>query len=329
MITITSDNFTVQNDNKEIYDLEFIENKNEIVINNSHFVCPQFYFQKTKDGFILSTEHKLKLNGKNVFSPVLDIKHSMWGVNGKYQKMLNAKEPELPYKVITNYSQIKITKNGELTIKKNDYSRLYSVNIEDSRDLISHWKNKYEKIIYSLYFKNKFIPTLTGGCDTRILTHFWRDFKIDKYRLRAVKKDGKNNIQKGQIEVDISKQVLKKLGKDAERLEEPPAGIFSMCGTYTESTQYDELLNDKHFVTDVINKCNFEWYQVQPFTDDFYLMIKPNRKYEIRVLFMLLFCPDLLDIDLISDAGRGIYNFNNEFRNLISDCKTLINRWKR
>lgn len=329
MITITSDNFKVENDNKLICNLEFIQNKNEIIINNSHFVCPQFYFTKTKDGFILSTEHKLKLNNKNVFSPVLNIKHSMWGINNNFCKMLNANDIELPYKVVTNYSQIRITKNGELSIKENDYSKLYSINIEDSKDLIKEWAEKYSDIITDLCHKNKFIPTLTGGCDTRILTYFWRKFDIKNYRLRAIKKDGKNNIQKGQIEIDISRKVLEKLGKSVERVEEPPEETISMCGTYTESTQYNELLNDKHFVTDVINKCNFEWYQLQPFTDDLYLMIKPSRKYEIRVLFMLLFCPDLLDIDLISDAGRGVYNFYSEFAFLIDDCKELIKRWQK
>lgn len=329
MITITSDNFTVQNDNKLICDLQFLKTKDSIIIKNSHFVCPQFYFYKAGNNFVLSTEHKLKINGRNIFSPVLDIKHSMWGINGNYQKMLNSKEPELPYKVITNYSQIKITRTGELTVKENDYSELYSINIEDSSDIIDIWIEKYSDLVSDLCKQNKFIPTLTGGCDTRILTYFWRKFDIKNYRLRAVKKDGKNNVQKGQLEIDISKQVLSRLGKNAERLEEPPEGMISMCGTYTESTQYDELLNDKHFVTDVINKCNFEWYQLQPFTDDLYLLIKPSKKYEIRVLFMLLLCPDLLDIDLISDAGRGVYKFDSEFKDVITDCKELISRWRK
>ena len=328
MITITSDNFKIQKTDEIICDLSFEEKQNEIIIKNSHLVCPQFCFHKDENGFILSTNHKLKIKGEYVFSPVLDIKHSMWGVNGNYQKMLNAKEPELPYKVITNYSEIKITQNGELSVKKNDYSRLYSVDIKDSYELIKQWEEKYFDIVSDLCRQNKFIPTLTGGCDTRILTYFWRGFPLKNYRLRAVKKDGKNNIWKGQVEIDIATKVLKRIGYDINRLEEPSENTVSMCGSYTESTQYDELLNDKKFITDVINKCNFEWYQLQPFTDDLYLMIKPSKKYEIRVLFMLLFCPDLLDIELISDAGRGLYNFKDEFKDLVDDCRELIKRWR-
>mgnify|MGYP000393479401 FL=1 len=113
-----------------------------------------------------------------------------------------------------------------------------------------------------------------------------------------------------------------------ERLEEPPAGTFSMCGTYTEATQKQILLNDRQFVRNVINRCDFEWYQVQPFVDDLYLMIKPHRIFEMRVLFMLLFCPDLLDIEIISEAGQGIYSFDY-FKDVVDDMRRLIWKWKK
>ena len=326
MITIKNRN--IEDDGKNIFDIKVGQSAEKIVIKNSHMVCPLFYLAKIEGGYILSTDHKLKENGRNVFSPVLNIKHSMWGVEENFQKMLNSEKPELPYKIIDNWSEICISKNGELTVKENDLSKLYSVDIEDSYPLIKVWAEKYQDIVSDLCRQKKFIPTLTGGCDTRILTHFWRKFNLENYRLRAVKKDGKNNIEKGKIEISIAEKVIKKLGMNLERLEEPPAGTFSMCGTYTEATQKQILLNDRQFVRNVINRCDFEWYQVQPFVDDLYLMIKPHRIFEMRVLFMLLFCPDLLDIEIISEAGQGVYSFDY-FKDVVDDMRRLIWKWKK
>lgn len=342
MITIKSSDFLIHNDLKDIYDLDIYRNDNEIVIKNSHLVCPQFYFKKEGNSFIVSTDFKVKgiktvfdpiLNIKRnsterVFTPPLNIKHSMWGIDGKFQKMLNIETPELPYKVINNWSEIRINRSGELEVKPNVYSRLYSVDIEDSRNLIMLWKEKYSDIVSDYCRRNVFIPTLTGGCDTRILTYFWRNFNLSEYRLRAVKKDGKNNVEKGRIEIEIAEKVIDKLGLKMTRCEEPPEGKVSMSGTYTESTQKQILLNDRNFVTNVINRCNFEWYQICPFMDDLYLMIKPHRLYEMRVLFMLMFCPDLLDIEIISEAGQGIYDFDY-FKGVIDDMKGLIWKWKK
>ena len=328
MITINSSDFLIYNDSKDIFDIDIYRNDKAITIKNTHLVCPQFYFIKNKDGFILSTDHKLKINGKKIFEPVLNIKHSMWGIDDKFTKMLNSEKPELPYKVMDNWAEICITKSGELTVKENDLSKLYSVDIEDSYPLIKVWAEKYQDIVSDLCRQKKFIPTLTGGCDTRILTYFWRKFNLEKYRLRAVKKDGKNNIEKGKIEISIAEKVIKKLGMNLERLEEPPAGIFSICGTYTEATQKQILLNDRQFVRNIINRCDFEWYQVQPFVDDLYLMIKPHRIFEMRALFMLLFCPDLLDIEIISEAGQGVYSFDY-FKDVVDDMRRLIWKWKK
>lgn len=326
MITIKNGN--VEDDNNDIFDIKIEQSVDKLIIKNNHMVCPLFYFVKNNDGYILSTNHRLKEKGKNVFLPVLNIKHSMWGIEGNFQKMLNSENPELPYKIIDNWSEICISKNGELAVKENDLSKLYSVDIEDSYPLIKIWAEKYQDIISDFCKQNKFIPTLTGGCDTRILTYFWRKFNLKNYRLRAVKKDGKNNIEKGKIEISIAEKVIKKLGMNLERLEEPLPGTFSMCGTYTEATQKYILLNDKQFVRNVINRCDFEWYQIQPFVDDLYLMIKPHKIHEMRVLFMLMFCPDLLDIEIISEAGQGIYTFDY-FKDVVDDMRNLLCKWKK
>lgn len=320
-----------------VSDIETEETDGGVVIRNRHLVMPQFFYKRDADGkFMLSTDRKhrdimFQPEGfaRSVFRPVLDIKHSMWGVNGSYRKMLGAEEPELPYKVINNWSEIRLSRSGDIEARPNDMSRLYSVPIEDSYPLIREWEEKYMDTVADLCRRGAFIPTLTGGCDTRILTHFWRRHSLKYYRLRAVKKDGKNNVEKGLQEMMIAGKVLAEMGKDMERLEEPPRGMVSMCGTYTEATQYPELLNDRRFIADVVNKCDFEWPQLQPFTDDLYLMIRPEKLFQMRVVFMLLFCPDLLDIELVSDSREGVYTFNEKFSGIIGECRELVWKWTK
>lgn len=336
-ICIGSGAFRVYRSEGYVSDIEAEETEDGVVIRNRHLVMPQLFYRRDADGnFILSTDHKHKNEifpskgfMRSVFRPFIDIKHSMWGVEGNYRKMLGAREPELPYKVISSWSEVRLSRSGDIEVRPNDMSRLYSVPVEDSYPLIREWEEKYMDTVADLCRRDAFIPTLTGGCDTRILTHFWRRHNLKYYRLRAVKKDGKNNVRKGLLEMMIAGKVLSRMGKDMERLEEPPRGMATMCGTWTESTQHAELLNDRSFITDVVNRCNFEWYQYQPFADDLYLMIRPEKLFQMRVLFMLLFCPDLLDIEIISEAGDGVYVFKEKFKDIIDECRGLVWKWTK
>lgn len=328
MINISSFNFYVEKD--DFADLEFITTPNEITIKNKHFCCPQFLFKKDDENdFVLTTNCKdryvLDYDGRER----IRLRHSEWEVKGKRVKTLDMDENifDFPYQVINNYKEIKITRDGKLTVTPQDFSKLHSVPIEDSKELILEWKEKYSDLVADYCRQNKFIPTLTGGCDTRILTYFWRKHNLKQYRLRAIKQDGKENVEKGKKEIEISKEVLNKMGLNLERIEEAPAGITTINGAYTEQTQHIHLVNDKNFVKNVINKCNWEWAQIQPFLDDNYLMIKQAKKLELRCLFLLLFCPDLLDIRMISTAGEPIYTFDEKFKNVADKCKIIIERW--
>ena len=75
MITIKSSDFLIHNDCKEIYNIDISRSDNEIVIKNSHLVCPQFYFKKKGNNFILSTDFKIK-EIRTVFDPILNIKRN-------------------------------------------------------------------------------------------------------------------------------------------------------------------------------------------------------------------------------------------------------------
>ena len=57
------------------------------------------------------------------------------------------------------------------SFEKVDYPLIpYSVDLKDAYDLIHKLLLKYKHGVESLLAQNKFIPTLTGGVDTRCLT---------------------------------------------------------------------------------------------------------------------------------------------------------------
>lgn len=335
MITIkythTSKNFNIYNSGNGIYDLDILQDELGVTIKNSHFVCPPFFVKRLKGFTILTTNPNLKINNNLIFNPSINIKHKTWLIEDKSIDMLSATDTafDLPYDIITNYSEIKILKNlnGKIIKKDNDLSKVYNVPLEESKDLIRQWAEKYLDLTSDLCKLGTFIPTITGGCDTRVLTYFWRKHNLDKYHLHAVKKSGNDTVENGKIEIGISQKVLNRLGMNCERLEEIPFGEITLNGVYTETNCKSALHNNVLFIKNVINRCiSTHSKHICPFVDDLYLMIKSNELYDLRVLFMLIFCPDLLDIELKSSSNKGIYTFNY-FKDTIVKMEELLNKW--
>ena len=144
-------------------------------------------------------------------------------VESKYANKKNYvdKARNVDLQKITHWQTVIINKQGNVrTILPK--KKVYTIPLNSKRGVkyLLRWLKKYLLIAKRLIKENKFIPTLTGGLDTRILTWFWRDlYHGDKYYLRAVKNDGKNNVAKGQVEIEFATQVLNKLGKQLTRIE--------------------------------------------------------------------------------------------------------------
>lgn len=338
---ITNKNFNlIFEENDLLHDFSYKNNCNEITLENENMVMPQFYFYKLGNNFIF-TNNLNKILDKYPGLPNIIKNHGFINIaNEKNRDFQNFSKnhivkralyqdlDKLPYKVINNWKGIKIKKTGELKVRNFNFDKLYSVPIEDSYNLIKLWREKYLDLINDWCKKKKFMPILTGGCDTRILSYFWRNHKeLEFYYLRE-KKSGDQNALKGKREIELSKQILKSLNLNLRRTEARGKDIIVIDGQYTEPTQYYYLLNNKKFITDTINRCNGSIKRnILPFCDNYYLMIKPEKILQLRVLFMLLFCPDLLNIPLWSDSNYPEYNFS-DFGNLIYECKELIKRWK-
>lgn len=338
---ITNRNFNlIYEENDLLHDFSYIKNGDEILLKNENIVMSQFYFYKLGNDFIFTNNLK-KILDKYPVLPSIVKNHGFINITSKKDKDFQSFSKNnivkralyqdlgnLPYKIINNWKSIKIKNNGELKIKKFNFDKLYSIPIKDSYNLIKLWREKYLDLVNDWCKKEKFMPILTGGCDTRILSYFWRNHKELEYYHLKEKKSGDQNPLKGKREIEISQQVLKSLNLNLKRTETREKGMVVIDGQYTESTQYYYVLNNKKFVTDTINRCNESIKRnILPFCDNYYLMIKPEKILQLRVLFMLLFCPDLLNIPLWSDSNYPEYNFSN-FGNLIDECKELIKKWK-
>jgi len=274
----------------------------------------------------------------------------------RFGKLHNDKICEQLYRsqnFIRDWKHIRIDRETFALEKEDlDFSEAYSVNVEDSFDLILQWIEKYKSLTEKYVSKQMFIPTLTGGLDTRALTYFWRDFigkPITKYFLKinktadarkyaedpaaylskygeTIMNTAKLELAKDAVEHKLSSQVAKRLG-NLEVQAKLENFQTSLSGLGTDSSQFIERMNNKEWVRQVVGtRCATERL-IYPFYDDLFLRIKFHRVHEQRILFALMLCPDLLDIPLVSDRKFGQYMFSDLDLNVISYCEELLKKW--
>jgi hypothetical protein len=105
-------------------------------------------------------------------------------------------------------------------------------------------------LVDNLIDKNKFIPTITGGIDTRALIALWRDeYKGDTFFIKEVKNDGKNHVELGQQDLKCAVGVGEKLGL-TEHVDDR-GGKKTLSGMFTDNINYSlaaTYLNNPDFI---------------------------------------------------------------------------------
>gem|GEM_PF-4858723 len=234
---------------------------------------------------------------------------------------------------VTRWSKVKIDCKGNLKVippKKQPFS----IELTSRRGVryLLKWLKKYLIIVKREIDKNNFIPTLTGGLDTRTLTWFWRDwYKGDEYYLIAVKPDRHVDVNRGKIEVEISNQVLTYLQKSLRRMEK--LNKKTLSGIFTESSCEKNKLNKIDFIYDYVSfhMANREEHYsakfICPFVDNLYLQLHHPKLHYTRVLLALLLCQDLLNIHFSSLHCEPPYEFYEKFANLIPEVEKFIQKY--
>lgn len=236
---------------------------------------------------------------------------------------------------IENWSKVTILPDG--SFEKEDYPLIpYSIKLKDAYDNLHKLFLKYKRIVNTLIDQHKFIPTITGGLDTRILTCLWRDRvdELDGFYLRDVKQDGKNNVELGHSDLKCATQVANYLGLTNHFNKIPPY-IRGISGMFTEGSRelYSMKVNDDRFVYKFIQHHPSLKGFLTPFTDDLFLQIKHPDKNVFRCLMILLVSKDLSNFEctgtkaMFERNGNKPYNFYEEYKDYISQAQEILDYW--
>ena len=235
---------------------------------------------------------------------------------------------------ITNWKRVSIKQDGSIAVIKNDVPFTVPLVSQEGVDVFLEWVEKYLRIVHSAIAEQNFIPDLTGGLDTRILSWFWRD-EVDKlsyYHLCLVKPDGKDNVERGSAESEIAAKVLEKIGASLERVEKVENKV-GFKGIFTENARHYASLNDPNFLYDFVGLhmsdkgIFYSMNSVCPFVDNLYLSLFHPAIYYMRTLLALLFCPDLLSIELYGFSDKPSYFLESKFSYLIPDINKFIDEY--
>ncbi len=313
----------------------------EIIFKSNFIACPCIYYVKSNDLFCYSfdvdsvvnfaNEHDIKLT--DTFDNLEDIDKNI-RAHIKTSVMKNYK-----YNVsyIDDWETVTIDNKGNVTLlERFPIDNLFKCGFNDKEfyTKLNLFISKYRKYIGNLINDKLFIPSITGGLDTRYLTGLFkgREKDIEYYYLKSVKPDGKSDVDKGNLEVSIAEQVIHKLGINATRVEKLD-DKYTMSGMFNENANSYDNPNDPEYITKIIqhsysNKNNYG-NKVMPFIDNDYLQFKQDGEF-MRVLLTMLLTPELVFIPVVS--GTCLYNQFPEgycFTQLekVNSVCTLLNHW--
>ena len=318
----------------------------EIVFDTNYICCPCIYWVKkdTLWAFSFAVENIETWCEENGI--ILEERTSFeeeFGDVGCHFK--NSIKRHYKYKGI-NYIEgwKKVILHSDGTFEKEDYKLpIFSLEIKDNYDLYKEWILKYKKIIKKINNDGEFIPTVTGGLDTRMFSCLYRDLSITskKWYVRPVKQDGKNMVDKGLKEIEIANIIIDKIGlsycKHIEELNSKNSHnhYLSLSGMFIENTRFLKEPNNPDWIYKYVQHAygnnRKHCHLIMPYLDDMWLMFKQEHLLQ-RCLGMLLFAPDLLDVKLIGtgnqfDQNPEGYDFYEEYKEILPKAKEIMDYW--
>lgn len=324
-----------------IYGYKVTEETIEFYTN--YVCCPCVYYVKKDNLFAYSfdpdlvvkfaKENNIELtsNYENIEKINSNVKsHIKSSVRKRYKYNLN---------YIENWKSISLKKDG--TFIKNDYNaKTFCYNVLEHKEELLAFFNKYKYIVNDFIDKSLFLPTITGGLDTRAFVNFYRDRvdELDGYFLTETKQDGKNNYEQGLLEMKLAKLVVKKIGlKDnrINKLEDCDKPYVTITGMFNENANEYKNPNDPEYIYKVIQHGYDNTHQyinkITPYMDDDYLKFKQDKEL-FRILSLLILTPDLIHIPFVS--GTSFFNHFPEGTTLypflekqILQAISILNYW--
>ena len=308
----------------------------DIVFTTNYVACPRIAFCIKDDNFIYDLGKDeirtfvMRYWPYDYEQDVLEEPYSLFKTSVKQDYVIKH------VNFIENWSKVIVHRDG--SYEKVDYPlNPYSIELKDAYDNLYKLLTKYKKGVITLLEQNRFIPTLTGGVDTRCLSSLWRKeihkYNINSFYLKDIKQDGKNRVDLGQEDLNCALQVAQRLGitNHINKLD----WNVTLSGMYTEATRgmYKMDVNDSRFIYKFIQHQIRGSSIILPFADDLFLEIKQPGKDVFRCLLSLILCPDLLDLPYIGTQkmfelnNYKPYNFYEEYGDCLEQAKEIMNYW--
>lgn len=319
------------------------KNNGNIEFYTNYVCCPCVYYVKSGDLFAYSFDPDLVVNfAKENNIPITDTYENIENINPNVKSHIKSsvrKRYKYNLNYIENWKKIILKPDG--TFEKEDYNaEMFCYEVLEHKDELLAFYNKYKYIVNDFIDRGLFLPTITGGLDTRAFVNFYRDrvSELDGYFLTETKQDGKNNYEQGLLEMKLANQVANKIGLKPNRinkLEDCEKPYITITGMFNENANEYKNPNDPDYIYKVIQHGYDNTHQyinkITPYMDDDYLKFKQDGEL-FRVLSIMILVPDTLHIPFISGTslfnhfpeGTTIYPFLDK---QILQAVSILNYW--
>jgi len=302
-----------------------------IVFTTDFMACPRIAYCNLGVDFIFDLGRKDIQNFVWLYFPNDYLKEE--GEN-EYSFLPKSVAEDYEYKhieFIENWSKVIIYPDG--TFEKTNYPlQVFSVDLKDAYDLLHNLFIKYKKLAKECIDNNDFIPTITGGMDTRSLSALWRDnYKDNLFFVKEVKNDGKDNIELCLADYECAINVANRLGITEHTNYRGNKKTIS--GMYSINSFANKLLNDPDYICKFIQHSAGWSNELRPFADDLFLQIRHPEKKVMRALLMLLLAKDLSDLPLICSQwlfekyDYKPYSFYDYYDEEIQKAQEILDYW--
>lgn len=287
----------------------------EIAFYSTSIVNPCIYYIRYEDKFAYSYDPNLVVDfAKTQSIPLKSNYEALEKINSNIRKHIKpsiTKHYKYDLECIEYYKSVKVNKNGEPNItysKFVPYTKDIRTHFQDFVKFLKKWKNIINKVIDD----HLFVPTITGGLDTRAFIGLYKD-RIDElqgYFISPIKRDGKDNVLQGEFEVMISNLVAKNYNINTRIFtEDEMKDFYTLSGFFNDNANSYENPNDIEYIKKIIEHAYDDSHQfankLNIFLDEDYLEFKQEGEL-FRVLMIMYLLPDSIHIPFTS--GTSLYN---------------------
>ncbi len=287
--------------------------KNVIKFYTNFIAAPCIYYVKKDNLFCFSFDPYLVVDfAKENNIELTDTYDNLLKINENVRchiKQSIKKRYKYNLNYIENWSSVKLHEDGSFNVQQY-YLKPFTLDLKTNFNAFKELFLKYKKMVYTLIDEKRFLPTLTGGLDTRSFTGLYRERvgELDGYFLQSVKQDGKNNIAQGLMEQKFAKIISNKIGLAQNHFEDLGDKI-TLSGFMNENANSYDNPNDPEYIYKFIQHGYDNTHQyinkLTIYMDDDYLKFKQENEI-FRLVTLLVFAEDLIHVPFIS--GTSVFN---------------------